>query len=75
MVAMIDKGREKQFTVLAIFCIVAGWVILSNLPHHSEGSSYSRTNGVDYTDWQPWTGIVLLSAGISYFVLTFPRKG
>jgi hypothetical protein len=70
---MVDKGRDNKMTVLAIFCSVAGWVLLSNLPHYSEGT-YSRTSGVDYTNWQPWTGIVLLSAGISYLVLTLTRK-
>ena len=60
---------HKAFTVLAVFSTVTGWVLLSNLPRYSEGGSIYRTTSVDYATRQPWIGIGLLGAGISYFVL------
>ncbi len=65
------KAYEKVLSVLAVFSAVGGWVLLSNLPRYSEGSSIYRDSGVNYASWEPWTGIILFAAGISYFVVRF----
>lgn len=63
---------QTVLTLLAVFSAVAGWVFLSNLPHSSVGDvTFGRTTSVVYTSWEPWVGIGLFGAGISYFVLRF----
>ncbi len=71
---MAGKLRGAAGTVLAVFCTVAGWVILSNPPRYSEGPTYSREVHLDFTRPELWIGVVLLTAGVSYFVLKFESK-
>ena len=66
--------RRISLTFLATLSIVTGWVLLANLSHESSGTSYSRTTSIDYGSWEPWVGIVLLSAGLSYYVLTYLER-
>lgn len=67
------KLGSRAAALVSIFFIVAGWVFLSNLPRHTQGTltQFDRWSQVDYASWEPWSGIVLLSLGVGYFVLRF----
>jgi hypothetical protein len=57
------RALEKCFTVIAVFSVISGWVLVSNPPRQVD--AFSRTSHLDFTRTELWIGMFLLSAGIS----------
>jgi hypothetical protein len=61
------KALQKCLTIIAVFCVVSGWVLVSNPPRQLD--AFSRTSHIDFTRRELWIGMFLLGSGISYFAL------
>jgi hypothetical protein len=63
---MSKPSRKPVLIPIAVLCIVSGSLVLASLFHYSTIGGA----GIDLSDWGKTTvGVILLSAGISYFIL------
>jgi hypothetical protein len=66
------RPMKTWLTVIAVFCIVPGWVLVSNPPRQVE--SLTRSSHVDFTRPELWIGMVLLAVGVSYFAVRLMNR-
>jgi hypothetical protein len=66
------RTLEKWFTVMAVFCIVPGWVLVSNPPRQVD--TLTRSSHVDFARPELWVGMVLLAVGVSYFAVRLMNR-